>query len=117
MPPRPRPRAPRALIAACAAALLAACAPQPPQVAPGEGLPEGVVLVDLDEAVRAAAPDGLPGAELFVDVCHMTRWGYGIVAETVWKELTSEGLVAASSRPSLDEVASHLEIGEPRPAP
>jgi len=32
--------------------------------------------VDLEAAARRLAPDGLPGAEQFVDSCPMTRDGY-----------------------------------------
>ena len=52
-----------------------------------------VVLVDLERAARELSPDGLPGEELFVDSCHMTREGYSAMADEVLRVGRAEGLL------------------------
>jgi lysophospholipase L1-like esterase len=72
---------------------------------------EGVYLVDLDRAVRVVADQGLPGADLFVDVCHMNQRGYGIVAEAMWHALKDSGLLGeTNSVPELEQTAAALGI-------
>lgn len=44
---------------------------------------DGVVLVDLERAAERASPGGVPGPELFVDYCHMTQYGYALMADEI----------------------------------
>lgn len=53
---------------------------------------EHVLLVDLELAAQRLAPDGLPGEELFVDSCHMTRDGYAAMATELLDTLEATGL-------------------------
>jgi len=71
----------------------------------------GVTLVDVETAVRNAAVDGLPGTDLFVDVCHMNERGYGIVAREIWRSMQEMGLVDGElPTPVLDDHAERLGL-------
>ncbi|NLH50265.1 MAG: tetratricopeptide repeat protein [Myxococcales bacterium] len=66
-------------------------------------------LADLENLLEQAAPHGLPGSELFVDVCHLNWRGYhqaahGIVAAILQAGLTAAGPGEPRPEPSLDEL-------------
>jgi hypothetical protein len=44
-----------------------------------------VYLVDLDAHARGLSLDGLPGKNLFVDYCHLTRRGYTLMGEEIMR--------------------------------
>lgn len=52
---------------------------------------EDVPLVDFEAAVRARAPGGAPGAELFLDHVHPTLDGYGRLADLIVETLVASG--------------------------
>jgi tetratricopeptide (TPR) repeat protein len=52
---------------------------------------DGAALVDLDARAIAESASGLPGADMFVDYCHMSREGYGVMADEIWRVLEREG--------------------------
>ncbi len=58
-----------------------------------------VHLVDLEAAAERLSPGGLPGPELFVDYCHMTRYGYFAMAEEVRRRVDELGLGPRDRRP------------------
>lgn len=72
---------------------------------------DGVTLVDLQRAAEQASPQGIPGAELFLDSCHMSWRGYGLMAgETARVILASGqgplGSGEAMTLPQLDDLAA-----------
>ena len=54
---------------------------------------DSVTLVDLEAAINAAAPHGLPGRELFVDHCHLNWKGYEVAARSILDALYQNNLV------------------------
>lgn len=65
---------------------------------------EGVPLIDLEAAVKAVAPHGIPGPEHFVSYCHMSWRGQALVADTMLDALRAHG-----SRPPGPAVAAPAE--------
>ena len=61
-----------------------------------------VTLVDLQARARALAPQGIPGEELFLDVCHMNRAGDAAMADEVLRVLRASGLGPAGAAPGAD---------------
>lgn len=56
----------------------------------------GLRVVDLPALFRRAAPEGIPGRELFLDYCHLTLEGHGLAARAA-----AEEVLAAWDRPIL----------------
>lgn len=73
--------------------------------------PPHVRLVDLQAEAIAAATDGVPGYEQFLDYCHMHWRGYAAMAAAIQEELNTAGVLppAESTRvPAIDELAEQL---------
>ena len=51
------------------------------------------LLADLDEALGALSENGIPTGEHFVDYCHMTKEGYGLMAETIFDLIIQSELI------------------------
>ncbi len=71
---------------------------------------DGVTLVDLQRAAEAASPHGIPGPELFLDSCHMSWRGYGLMAEETAQVILASGHGPSGSGdteslPQLDDLA------------
>lgn len=54
-----------------------------------------VGVVDFVAATRAAAPDGVPGDDLFLDDCHLNESGSAVAALAVARALAADGVVVA----------------------
>jgi len=54
---------------------------------------EGVYLVDLDAHARALSPHGIPGQNLFIDSCHMSKEGYALMAEEILRVARAHDLL------------------------
>jgi len=68
-----------------------------------------VHLVDLDKAAREAAPEGIPGFDMFLDSCHMRSRGYALMANAIIEALSEAGLGPFSEdRPDLVAVEDML---------
>jgi len=63
----------------------------------------GVHLVDLEaaseELARSRGGDGIPGAEQFLDYCHMSWWGYASMADAVLRVIEHEQLGPRGAQP------------------
>lgn len=55
------------------------------------GAQNAVALADLEARAIAESPSGFPGSEVFVDYCHMTREGYGTMADEILRAIEREG--------------------------
>jgi lysophospholipase L1-like esterase len=77
---------------------------------------EGVVLVDVEAAVNAASPHGVPGESLFVDMCHLNWLGYAIMADAILTALDEHGLAPGFDpsriRRTVEEVAAEAVLPE-----
>jgi hypothetical protein len=67
---------------------------------------DGVTLVDLQRAARDASPHGIPGPELFLDSCHMSWRGYGLMAEEAARTIlaSGQGLAGSAASPTLPQL-------------
>ena len=71
-----------------------------------------VHLVDLQGAAEAAAPQGVPGYEQFLDYCHMHWRGYAAMADVAQQALEQAGLLPPEEAtvPPLAELAEQLDM-------
>ncbi len=69
----------------------------------------GVVLVDAERAFAEASPDGIPGAELFLEHVHLTLQGNYLLAGLIAKKVEELFALPRSSHwPSISECAMRL---------
>ncbi len=62
---------------------------------------DGVLLLDLDARSTALSADGIADQRLFVDNCHMSWVGYGLMAEAALEAMEAQGLIPpASTQPT-----------------
>jgi len=71
-----------------------------------------VYLVDLEKAAREVSPHGLPGLNLYVDICHMRHEGYYLMAQEALRVMEHERLIPASfgrpgPKPTMEEIIAH----------
>lgn len=92
----------------------------------------GVTLVDLEARAEAAAVDGLPGPDLFLDSCHMNWRGYAAMADAILDGLETAvpGMPSSNQPLNVDALARTLGLspgdnraqilhimGQPQPGP
>jgi len=69
---------------------------------------QGVPLVDIVEPLSAAAGDGIPGYDVFLDYVHLTEQSQELVAQELLKALRARGLLGGVSAADLERV--HISI-------
>ena len=52
-----------------------------------------VPLIDIEKYIQSVSTDGITDSKLFVDHCHMTWWGYKIVADFIFESMVRLALV------------------------
>ncbi|MDP8256386.1 MAG: hypothetical protein P9M14_11610 [Candidatus Alcyoniella australis] len=63
----------------------------------------GVILADFEAVAEDRAVNGIPGAEQFVDYCHMNWSGYQAMAHELVRTLISSGIIRGAAGEPLPE--------------
>ena len=74
---------------------------------------DSVYLVDLERVAQEVSPQGLPGANLFVDYCHLNWRGYATMTQALTRDLESSGLLPPREGPPVDVEAVARSKGIP----
>ena len=60
----------------------------------------GATVVEVEEALRAAAPDHLVGSVTMLEHLHPTLFGYSLIADAFFQALVESGRVGSAPRPT-----------------